>query len=241
MSAILEVNKLSVSYNKKANEKEILGCNQVSFIINQGEIVGLLGESGCGKSTVAKAIMGLIKPNNGEIIHNSLRPQMIFQDPKNSLNPSMKIGRILEEPLRIEGGFSKIERRKKVLDMMVKVGLEKSLIHRYPEALSGGQRQRVCIAASLIMGCKLLVADEAVSALDMTIQAQIVELLIKMQKSLDLSILFISHDLRLVYNICDHVIVMKDGEVLESGITKEVFLHPSTDYMKQLMEASQWI
>jgi peptide/nickel transport system ATP-binding protein len=241
MSVILEVNELSVSYNKKANEKEILGCNQISFTINQGEIVGLLGESGCGKSTVAKAIMGLIKPDNGEVIHNSLRPQMIFQDPKNSLNPSMKIGRILEEPLRIEGGFSKIERRKKVLDMMVEVGLEKNLINRYPEALSGGQRQRVCIAASLIMGCKLLVADEAVSALDMTIQAQIVELLIKMKKNFDLSILFISHDLRLVYNICDHVMVMKDGEVLESGITKEVFLHPSTDYMKQLVEASQWI
>jgi peptide/nickel transport system ATP-binding protein len=239
MHKILEAKKFSVFYKNQINEKEVEGCKNISFIIYQGEIVGLLGESGCGKSTVAKAIMGLIKTQDGKIIHYSNRPQMIFQDPKNSLNPSMKISRIIEEPLRIKGGYTKEKRNTMVLEIMKKVGLDPELWNRYPDALSGGQRQRVCMATSLILGGKLLVADEPVSALDMTIQAQIINLLKKMQKKLNLSILFISHDLRLVYNICDRVIVMKDGEIVESGLTKEVFQYPKTKYMQQLIEAEK--
>jgi len=239
MDKIVEVKNISVSYKNHITKKEVIGCKNVSFSIDKGEIVGLLGESGCGKSTVAKAVMGLVKTNSGEIFHASMHPQMIFQDPKNSLNPSMKITRIIEEPLRIKGTYTKEERKAMVFDMMEKVGLDKELSSRYPDALSGGQRQRVSLAASLILGCEFLVADEAVSALDMTIQAQIIKLLKKMQKKMDLSILFISHDLRLVYNICDRIIVMKDGSVLETGLTKEIFWNPKTDYMKKLIEAEK--
>lgn len=239
MQKIVEAKSLSVNYKRKSKEKEMGGCVDISFTIFQGEIVGLLGESGSGKTTVAKAIMGLIKPTEGEIVHYSNRPQMIFQDPKNSLNPSMKISRIIEEPLRIKGGYKKEERKRIVFDIMEKVGLEYTLGERYPDELSGGQRQRACIASALVLGGELLVADEPVSALDMTIQVQIIELLKKMQEKLNLSILFISHDLRLVYNVCERVILMKDGRIIEHGLTKEVFMNPKTKYMEKLIEAEK--
>lgn len=239
MSKIIDVNQISVFYNKDKKEKEFRGCKDVSFVIEKGQTVGLLGESGSGKSTVAKAIVGLQKLSEGQVIHYTDNPQMIFQDPKNSLNPIMKVGRIMEEPLRIKGGYSKVERNKKVEDMMKLVGLDLSLKNHYPDALSGGQRQRVSIGTALINGARFLIADEAVSALDMTIQAKIIKLLKKLQKNMDLSILFISHDLKLVYNICDYVLVMRDGIVVEEGSTEAVFKNPQTEYMKELIDAER--
>lgn len=239
MSKIIDVNQISVFYNKDKKEKEFRGCKDVSFVIEKGQTVGLLGESGSGKSTVAKAIVGLQRLSEGQVIHYTDNSQMIFQDPKNSLNPIMKVGRIMEEPLRIKGGYSKVERNKKVEDMMKLVGLDLSLKNHYPDALSGGQRQRVSIGTALINGARFLIADEAVSALDMTIQAKIIKLLKKLQKNMDLSILFISHDLKLVYNICDYVLVMRDGIVVEEGSTEAVFKNPQTEYMKELIDAER--
>lgn len=239
MSNIVDVNRVSVFYNKINKDQEFRGCKEVSFSIKKGQTVGLLGESGSGKSTVAKAILGLETLSEGEVIHYTSNPQMIFQDPKDSLNPSMKIARIMEEPLRIEGGYSKKERLQLVEEMMDKVGLDIALKDHYPYALSGGQRQRVSIGTALICGTEFLVADEAVSALDMTIQAKIIDLLKKMKKNMDLSLLFISHDLKLVYNICDYVIVMRDGIVVEEGNKDDVFRKPQTKYMKELIDAER--
>ena len=163
----------------------------VSFEMKEGEILGLVGESGCGKSTLAKAILGLV-PYTGEIIHASKFPQMVFQDPYGSLNPSKTIGWIMEEPLRIQRKLPGKERRQKVLEMLKKVGLDEKIADRYPNQLSGGQRQRVCIGEALMTNPGLLVADEAVSALDVTIQAQILELLEQLKEEMGLSILFIS-------------------------------------------------
>lgn len=241
MSNIVDVSHISVFYNENKKEKEFRGCKDVSFSIKKGQTVGLLGESGSGKSTVAKAILGLQKLSEGTVTHYTKKPQMIFQDPKNSLNPSMKVARIMEEPLRIQKKYKKEERVRMVEEMMELVGLDVSLKNHYPDALSGGQRQRVSIGTALISGSKFLVADEAVSALDMTIQAKIIDLLKKIKENMDLSILFISHDLKLVYNMCDYVLVMRDGIVVEEGITKDVFKNPQTVYMKELIDVERQI
>ncbi len=231
-----KVENLSVTYKGK-NKELFYACKNVSFSIKKGEIVGLLGESGCGKSTVAKAMLGLIKKEEGIISIFEKNPQMIFQDPSNSLNPSMKVGRIMEEPIRIIGGLTKQERKTKIEKMAEDVELSKVLLNRYPNALSGGQKQRVCIATAIIGGTKLLIADEPVSALDVTIQAQILQLLLKIKKEQDLSILFISHDLRIINSMCDYVLVMKKGSIIEEGKTKDVFEKPKTEYMKSLLQA----
>lgn len=163
---------------------------------------------------------------------------MIFQDPYSSLNPSKKVGWILEEPLKLNTKLGRTERRRKVARMLERVGLEEKIAERYPRQLSGGQRQRVCIAESLMLEPKLLIADEPVSALDVTIQAQILELLQEIQKEMGLSILFISHDMRVVYQMSQRVMVMKDGRIVESGEVDEVYFHPKHPYTKMLLEAA---
>lgn len=232
----VKVENISVSYKVK-NNKNFYACKNISFFIKKGEVVGLLGESGCGKSTVAKAMLGLIKVETGKISIFEKKPQMIFQDPANSLNPSMKVARIIEEPLKIVGGMTRFERRSIVEKMAEDVELDKVLLNRFLNALSGGQRQRVSIAVALMGGTKFLVADEPVSSLDVTIQAQILQLLEKIKKKQRLSMLFISHDLRIIYSMCDRVLVMKDGVIVEEGKTKEVFDNPKTEYMKSLLNA----
>lgn len=241
---ILTVQNLNVYYREKKkiwekNPQKKQVCKDICFSIKQGEIVGVLGESGCGKSTLAKAIMGLIKDYEGMIVHASENPQMVFQDPYSSLNPSKKIGWILEEPLKIKGGYTKEERKKEVADMLKRVGLLEKHAEHYPSELSGGQRQRVCIAAALMLKPWFLIADEPVSALDVTVQAQIVKLLLKLKEEMGLSILFISHDLRIVYQMSDRVLVMRQGEIVEQGLIEEVYESPKTEYMKNLLEASQ--
>lgn len=243
MADILTVNNLNVFYTDKVkffqNKKEKKhALKDVSFSIKEGQILGLVGESGCGKTSLAKAILGMQKDFQGEINCKCPNPQMIFQDPYSSLNPAKKIGWILEEPLKLQGIKLKSERNEKVMSMLEKVGLQKEIANHYPAQLSGGQRQRVCIAAALITGTKFLIADEPVSALDVTIQAQIMKLLIDLQKEMKVAILFISHDLRVVYQMCEQLIIMKDGEIIERGSVEEVYHHPKMNYTKTLLEAS---
>lgn len=235
MKKILEVKHVSASYKDEKEEKQVL--KDISLEVREDEILGLVGESGCGKSTLSKVILGFVKPDAGEICHYTKMPQMIFQDPLSSLNPSKRISWILEEPLRMKK-IPKEERKQKVLEMAEKVGLSPEHLKRYPRELSGGQRQRVSIAAALIQGAKFIIADEPVSALDVTIQRQIMELIVQLQEEMGLSVLFISHDLNVIYQMCDRVLVMKDGQILEEGETEELFENPKTEYTKELLLAA---
>mgnify|MGYP005903607721 CR=1 FL=1 len=218
---ILEVKDLCCSYQKsvglfgKKETRQVL--QHVTFDIHSGEVLGLVGESGCGKTTLARAILGMLGGYSGQIIHHSRRPQMIFQDPFSALNPARTVGWILEEPLRIYGKYDAAERRCRVEEMLEQVGLSASCMSRRPHELSGGQRQRVCIALALIVRPRLVIADEPVSALDVTIQAQILQLLADLRQQYELSYLFISHDMNVVYQLCDRVIVMKEGQIVEQG------------------------
>ncbi len=213
---ILKVSHLNVFYTEgkgfgRKKKRQVLF--DINFQIHQGEVVGLVGQSGCGKSTLSKAILGLNQEIEGEIVHKTIRPQMVFQDPYGSLNPAKKIGWILEEPLRIQ----KIEEKKRqetVIRMLEKVGLDCEYLERKPSDLSGGQRQRVGIALALIQGSKLIIADEPVSALDVTIQAQILKLLLDLKEEFQLSYLFISHDMDVMYQICDRILMIQEGKIV---------------------------
>lgn len=221
---------------KKPGRKQAL--SQVSLDLFAGEIVGLVGESGSGKSTLAKTLLGMVKDFEGKKECIVPFPQMIFQDPYNSLNPAKKIGWILEEPLKNRTALTKEERREKVCVMLKKVGLNEDYAERYPKELSGGQRQRICIAAALMLEPKLLIADEPVSALDVTIQAQVLKLLQEIHDEMGLSILFISHDLRVVQKICDRVVILKSGKVVETGDVYDIYHHPKEEYTKELLAAA---
>ena len=213
--------------------------HDVSFDVHRGEILGLVGESGTGKSTLAKTILGMVRPEAGQVIHYTKRPQMIFQDPYSSLNPAYPVEWLLEEPLRIYGKYDGPERKRRVREMLERVELPEEVLKAKPSELSGGQRQRVSIAVALIQRPRFLIADEAVSALDVTIQAQILKLLRELRDELDLSYLFISHDLNVVYQLCDSALVMKQGRIVEQGTVDELFDHPKDPYTKQLLAAAE--
>ena len=239
---ILEVSNLCVSYESSRKtpfekKKSIQVLKDVSFSMEKGEIVGLVGESGSGKTTLARAILNMV-PYEGTVNRLDSNFQMVFQDPYGSLNPAKKVGWILEEPLRLKGGYTKEERVKKVISMLHRVGLDEKFMGRYPNQLSGGQRQRVCIAGALMLEPSLLITDEPVSALDVTIQAQILELFDKIQEEMNLSILFISHDLRVVYQMCDRVLIMKSGQIVEEGPVEEVYFHHKHPYTGELLKAA---
>lgn len=244
METILEVNKLNSYYEVgrsifggKSKRRQVL--HDVSFTVNKGETVGLVGESGSGKTTLCRAVLGLLKDYDGEIIHHSKRPQMVFQDPFSSLNPVRSIGWILDEALRIQGGHSPKERKAAVDEVLTQVGLGPEYAGRLPRELSGGQRQRVSIAAAVITRPELIVADEPVSALDVTIQAQILKLLYDLKKQYELSYIFISHDLNVIYQICDRVLVMQNGVLVEQNTVEEIFNKPQHPYTKQLLKAAE--
>ena len=238
---ILQVENLSVSYAikkglfGKTKTKEVV--KDASLFVRKGEIVGIVGESGSGKTTLSKAIAGLADISSGTIYKKEKRTAMVFQDPYASLNPAKKVGWIMEEPLRIQGGMTKEQRNQKVEEMLVQVGLPVVYKERYMKQLSGGQRQRVSIAAALITNAKFIVLDEPVSALDVTIQAQILKLLLELRKKYDLSYLFITHDLNVVYQICDRVYIMSEGQFIENGTTQEIFENPKKEYTKKLLNS----
>ena len=245
-SPVLEVRNLSVYYRDGNNslfarKKPQCVVQDASFAVYPGESLGLVGESGCGKTSLSKAILGMNRDIRGQILHHSQSPQMVFQDPYSSLNPARTIGWLLQEPLRALGvrdprhRMSKGDMEEAAYDMLQRVGMEEKYFHRKPSQLSGGQRQRVSIGQALITRPSFIVADEPVSALDVTIQAQIMELMQGLQQEMGLSYLFISHDIHVVYQMCDRIMIMKDGRILEMGETEEIFHAPREEYTKQLL------
>ena len=242
-NTVLEVRHVSGGYRsggvfgRGKQYREVL--HDVDFVVRQGEILGLVGESGTGKSTLARIILGLLRPERGEIVHHTPRPQIVFQDPYSSLNPAFSVFWSVEEPLRIFGKYAVAERKRRVREMLSRVELPEELFDARPDELSGGQRQRVSIAAALIRRPRFIIADEPVSALDVTVQAQVLRLMRSLREELDLSYLFISHDLNVVYQICDRVLVLKNGRIVEQGEVETVFNHPQHEYTKRLLEAAE--
>jgi oligopeptide transport system ATP-binding protein len=231
---------------------KVPAVDDVTFSIEKGEMFGLVGESGSGKSTTGRCILRLVEPTSGEILfrgenvgqfsRSRMRAarrdmQIIFQDPYSSLNPRMRVGDIVAEPLVIHRLGSATERRDRVAELFQLVGLEATHIARYPHEFSGGQRQRIGIARALALSPALVVADEAVSALDVSIQAQVVRLLMELKARLKLTYLFIAHDLRLVEHICGRVAVMYLGKIVEMGDTTALFSRPSHPYTQALLSA----
>lgn len=233
---IVRISHLNSWYGRGKDRKQVL--RDVSLELAPGQALGVVGESGSGKSTLAKCVLGMVTDITGTLEVNSPRPQMVFQDPYGSLNPAKTVGWILEEPLRAAGVRDRAARRGRVLDFLPLVGLEEEHLGRRPAQLSGGQRQRVAIAAALIQGSKLIVLDEPVSALDVTLQAQILRLLADLKERLGLSYLFISHDLAVVYQLCSRVAVMTGGEIVEEGDADQIYDHPKHPYTKKLLDAS---
>lgn len=210
---VMELKHVNAYYREGRKKKQVL--EDISFSVYEGEIVGLAGESGSGKSTLCKCALGLLKEYDGEILHYTKRPQMIFQDPYKSLNPRKKVGWILEEPLKLERKYTKTQRREAVEEMLSKVHLPEEFYDKYPRELSGGQRQRISIALALLTGTKLILADEPLSALDVTVQAQMIRLLKELQEKERIAYLFVSHDLDVISMLCSRVLFLKDRKVTE--------------------------
>ena len=254
---LLEAKGLYKTYTQTSGffvkkQRVIKALNNVSLSIKKGETLAIVGESGSGKSTLARCLLQLLSLDQGELFFkgknlNTLdvdgkkylkrHIQMVFQDPYASLNPRMKIAEILEEGLLIHDLGDKILRDKKTRDMIKKVGLEVSDLNKYPHQFSGGQRQRIGIARALIVEPELVICDEPVSALDVSIQAQILLLLKDLQKELGLSYLFISHDLRVVRHMADSIAVMHQGKIVEQGSIKGIYEKPKANYTRELLNA----
>jgi ABC-type oligopeptide transport system ATPase subunit len=258
----LEINNLHKHFTKrsggwlKSKTETIYAVNGVNLSLEKGEILGLVGESGCGKSTLSRALMQLIEPTSGSVVldgvnltqlqkHSAsqvralrLDFQMIFQDPYASLNPRMTIASALQEALnRRHPSISKEERLQRIIALMERVGLDASVMKKYPHEFSGGQRQRIAIARALAPEPKLIIADEPVSALDVSIQSQILNLLLQLRNDLGLTMIFISHDLGVVRYIADNIAVMYEGKIIEYAAAEEVFHNPQQDYTKRLLSA----
>lgn len=255
-SNLVEIKNLYVEYqiNKSVlgGKKIIHAVNGVNLTINKGEILAIAGESGCGKSTLAKALLKLEPVKSGEILFENQniislnkenlkefrkQVQMIFQNPYASLNPKMKIIDILKEPLEINTKLTKQEILKTVKEKIKLVGLEESCLDLYPHEFSGGQRQRIAIARALVLNPKFILADEPVSALDVSIQAQVINLIKELKEKYNLTFLLITHDMSVIEYLADRVAIMYLGEVVEIGTTKEIFSNPYHPYTKALLNS----
>ena len=251
---LVEVKNLKKYFNINTGmfaSKPLKAVDDVSFSIKKGETLGLVGESGCGKTTVGRTLLHLYKPTAGEIwfddqkietkkdlIEYRKKTAMVFQDPYSSLNPRMTVSDIIAEPLDIHQMYkTKKERQERVLELMARVGLNSEHANRYAHEFSGGQRQRIGIARSLAMGPEFIVCDEPVSALDVSIQAQVINMFDELQEQMDLTYLFIAHDLLVVRHISDRIAVMYLGKMVELADANEIYHHPLHPYTKSLMSA----
>jgi peptide/nickel transport system ATP-binding protein len=255
---VMQVKNLVVQFPNKTSLfgkplSFLTAVHDVSFDIYKNETLGLVGESGCGKTTLGRTLLRMIEPTSGQIIYNGtditklskqqlkeLRKdvQLVFQDPYSSLNPRLTIESAISEPMMVAGVLpSARERKKRVAELLEKVSLPSTMMNRYPHEFSGGQRQRIVIARALSLNPDFLVCDESVSALDVSVQAQVLNLLNNLKKELGLTLLFISHDLSVVRYMCDRILVMQAGKIIESGPANDVYLHPKNDYTKSLLAA----
>ena len=251
---MLEIRNLDVSFAAKSKRRRALvrAVNGVSLTLEKGDSLGLVGESGSGKTTVGRAVLGLNHVSSGQIIFDGdditklsgsvekkfrSRAQMVFQDPHSALNPRMTILRSVAEPLVLHTRLRGAALREKVGELLEIVGLQQQFLYRYPHELSGGQKQRVCIARAIALNPELLVLDEPTSSLDVSVQAQILEFLKSIQKELDLTYLFISHNLAVIRYVCNKTAVMYLGQVVEQGDTESVFSDPKHPYTKALLAA----
>ena len=255
---VLQVKDLVVSYPTEKNlfgktTRSFNAVDGVSFTVNKAETVGLVGESGCGKTTLGKAILQLAKPTSGEIIlngkdlaalkSNELRRQrkdlqVVFQDPYGSLNPRITIGQSIMEPLLVHGLVSNVKQgREKVMELLRNVNLPADQFKRYPHQFSGGQRQRICIARALASDPSFLIFDESVSALDISVQAQVLNLLNDLKAEFGFTSIFISHDLSVVHYFCDRILVMQKGKIVEEGKADELYFHPTNEYTRDLINS----
>ena len=253
---LIEVEGLSKYYSLAGNQLH-RAVDRVSFSIPQGQVVGLVGESGCGKSTLGKLLVGLTEKTDGGVSYDGeLLPscygsgdfkrygphmQMVFQDPYSTLNPRWTVEQILVEPLLLQGNVASKQRRRRVIEWLNRVSLSAAMLRRFPHELSGGQRQRLGIARALITEPQFVVCDEPVSALDVSVQAQILNLLADLQRSMGLTLLFISHDLAVVRYLADQVLVMQQGKIVERGSVDEVFAQPKHQHTKNLLTARMGI
>lgn len=256
-SEVLVAKDLKKYYTVKkglfAKQQVVKALDGVSFSLNKGETLAVVGESGCGKSTLGKLLTMIETPTQGELsykgqnlleknpVNQSLRRQkiqIVFQNPYGSLNPRKKVGEILSEPLEVNTALSKLEIKQKVLSIMAKVGLKEEFYHRYPHMFSGGQRQRIAIARGLMLEPDVVIADEPVSALDVSVRAQVLNLMMDLQKEFGLAYVFISHDLSVVEHIADEVMVMYLGRCVEKGAKAQIFNTPKHPYTKALLSAT---
>ena len=257
-SPVLEVKSLKSGFVTRKNfwgkpKDWFHAVDDVSIRVYKGETLGLVGESGCGKTTLGRTLLRLFEPIAGEVVYKGtdlaklksdalrkLRPriQIIFQDPYSSLTPGIQVGIAMIEPMRIHGiGKNDTERKKTIIDLLIKVGLEEKHYYRYPHEFSGGQRQRICIARALALQPDFIICDESVSALDVSVQAQVLNLLNDLKREFDLTYIFISHDLSVVKFMSDRIMVMQHGKIVESGEADELYKNPKKSYTKELIDA----
>jgi ABC-type glutathione transport system ATPase component len=251
--ALLQIKDLRVEFPRGFRKDPFVAVNDVTLDIGPGETVGLVGESGSGKSTIGNAILGLVTPKSGSIrFHDqeivgasahqrqalSEHIQVVFQDPYGSLNPSRTIAQTLAEPLLVHRNVSRSEVRRQIGDMLERVGLIESDAAKYPAAFSGGQRQRIAVARALMLRPQLVVCDEAVSALDLSTQAQVLNLLKDLQQDMGMSLLFISHDLAVVRYMSRRIVVLYHGTVVEEGLAQDIYDNPVEEYTRRLVAAA---